>query len=127
MTKLPDGSGQFTQGMGMQVNKDDLGFGDRSWRYPALLRDGVIDALFVEDRGQRGNPFSVNHSDPSEANRCRLNDRQLVQARGADRHPLDWLPVHGALIRRGARAGSIATGDTADDHAYDRDDISQFA
>ena len=32
----------FARGMGLLVNKDDLGFGDHSWRYSMLVRDGVI-------------------------------------------------------------------------------------
>ncbi|MEM7283558.1 MAG: peroxiredoxin, partial [Pseudomonadota bacterium] len=43
---LPDGNGEFTEGMGMLVNKEDLGFGKRSWRYSMLVRDGVIDKMF---------------------------------------------------------------------------------
>ena len=45
---LPDGSAAFTRGMGMLVKKDNLGFGERSWRYSMLVRDGVIEKLFSE-------------------------------------------------------------------------------
>lgn len=45
---LPDGSGEFTEKMGMLVKKDNLGFGKRSWRYSMLVEDGVIKKLFVE-------------------------------------------------------------------------------
>ena len=38
---LPDGNGEFTEGMGMLVDKSDLGFGKRSWRYSMLVKDGV--------------------------------------------------------------------------------------
>ena len=34
---LPDGNGDFTRGMGMLVKKENLGFGDRSWRYAMLV------------------------------------------------------------------------------------------
>ena len=44
---LPDGNGEFTNGMGMLVDKDDLGFGKRSWRYSMLVRDGVIEKMFT--------------------------------------------------------------------------------
>ena len=30
---IPDGNGEFTKGMDMLVNKNNLGFGYRSWRY----------------------------------------------------------------------------------------------
>jgi len=46
---IPDGSGLFTKKMGMLVKKDNLGFGVRSWRYAAVLKNGVVEALFVED------------------------------------------------------------------------------
>lgn len=43
---LPDGSGDFTRRMGMLINKDHLGFGDRSWRYAMVVEDGEIVAWF---------------------------------------------------------------------------------
>lgn len=46
---LPDGSGEFTRKMGMLVNKDNLGFGYRSWRYSMLVEDGKIEKMFIED------------------------------------------------------------------------------
>merc|ERR1711916_73652 len=45
---IPDGSGEFTRRMGMLVRKDNLGFGLRSWRYAAVVNDGVIEAWFEE-------------------------------------------------------------------------------
>lgn len=45
---LPDGNGDFTQGMGMLVNKRNLGFGARSWRYSMYVEDGEIRKMFVE-------------------------------------------------------------------------------
>jgi thioredoxin-dependent peroxiredoxin len=64
MTKvkvLPDGNAAFTKGMGMLVKKEDLGFGDRSWRYSMFVDDGVIKKIFSE----KG--FSDNHpTDPFE-------------------------------------------------------------
>ncbi|MFW2544919.1 peroxiredoxin [Primorskyibacter sp. 2E107] len=45
---IPDGSGEFTRKMGMLVHKDNLGFGVRSWRYAAIVKDGVIEAWFEE-------------------------------------------------------------------------------
>jgi len=45
---IPDGSGVFTRRMGMLVHKDNLGFGMRSWRYAAIVNDGVIEAWFQE-------------------------------------------------------------------------------
>lgn len=45
---LPDGNGQFTRLMGMLVKKENLGFGDRSWRYSMIVDNGEITALFSE-------------------------------------------------------------------------------
>jgi len=45
---IPDGSGEFTRKMGFLVNKDNLGFGMRSWRYSMIVRDGVVEMMWVE-------------------------------------------------------------------------------
>jgi thioredoxin-dependent peroxiredoxin len=45
---IPDGSGTFTRMMGMLVNKDNLGFGMRSWRYAMLVDNCEIVALWPE-------------------------------------------------------------------------------
>lgn len=58
---LPDGSGAFTRRMGMLINKDHLGFGMRSWRYTAVVDDGLIVQMFVEpginDEGSDSDPY----------------------------------------------------------------------
>jgi len=46
---IPDGNGEFTQAMGMLVQKRNLGFAQRSWRYAAVIDDGVIEQIFMED------------------------------------------------------------------------------
>jgi peroxiredoxin len=58
---IPDGNSYFTRSMGMLVSKSNLGFGQRSWRYAAVVDNGVIEKLFVE-AGQRDNA----DSDPYE-------------------------------------------------------------
>ncbi|GAB4551308.1 MAG: peroxiredoxin [Ruegeria sp.] len=45
---IPDGSGEFTRKMGMLVDKANLGFGMRSWRYAAIINNGVVEAWFEE-------------------------------------------------------------------------------
>ncbi len=45
---LPDGNGEFTRKMGMLVRKENLGFGDRSWRYSMYVENGEIKKLFSE-------------------------------------------------------------------------------
>ena len=59
---LPDGNGEFTDGMGMLVDKADLGFGKRSWRYSMLVKDGVVEKMFIEP-DVPGDPFQVSDAD----------------------------------------------------------------
>lgn len=59
---LPDGNGAFTAGMGMLVDKEELGFGRRSWRYSMLVKDGIISKMFIEP-DQPGDPFAVSDAD----------------------------------------------------------------
>jgi len=58
---VPDGSGDFTRRMGMLIDKDHLGFGQRSWRYAMVIDDGVIKAWFEEpginDTGDDDDPY----------------------------------------------------------------------
>jgi len=46
---IPDGSGEFTRKMGMLVAKDNVGFGYRSWRYGAVINNGVVEKWFEEE------------------------------------------------------------------------------
>ena len=59
---LPDGNGEFTEAMGMLVGKEDLGFGKRSWRYSMLVKDGIVEKMFVEP-DLPGDPFEVSDAD----------------------------------------------------------------
>ncbi len=59
---VPDGNGEFTEGMGMLVDKADLGFGKRSWRYSMLVKDGVVQKMFIEPQ-EPGDPFKVSDAD----------------------------------------------------------------
>jgi glutaredoxin-like protein len=59
---LPDGNGEFTAQMGMLVDKRDLGFGARSWRYSMYVCDGVVQKMFIEP-DQPGDPFEVSDAD----------------------------------------------------------------
>ena len=63
---LPDGNGEFTRKMGMLVDKSNVGFGMRSWRYSMVVDDGVIEKMFVEpDFGDNcpTDPFEVSDAD----------------------------------------------------------------
>ncbi|MDG4868295.1 glutathione peroxidase [Guyparkeria sp. 1SP6A2] len=59
---IPDGNGDFTEGMGMLVDKDDLGFGKRSWRYSMVVKDGTIEKMFIEPE-KPGDPYEVSDAD----------------------------------------------------------------
>jgi thioredoxin-dependent peroxiredoxin len=63
---IPDGAGEFTRKMGMLVDKSNIGFGPRSWRYAAVVNDGVIEAWF-EEPGRCDNhgedPYGVSSPD----------------------------------------------------------------
>jgi len=59
---IPDGNGEFSEQMGMLVDKSDLGFGKRSWRYSMVVADGVIEKMFIEP-DQPGDPFEVSDAD----------------------------------------------------------------
>jgi peroxiredoxin len=63
---LPDGSGEFTRKMGMLVNKDNLGFGMRSWRYSMVVDNGKIEKMFIEPEFGDNcptDPFEVSDAD----------------------------------------------------------------
>ena len=62
VTLIPDGNGAFTEGMGMLVDKSDLNFGKRSWRYSMLVKDGVVVKQFIEP-DKAGDPFEVSDAD----------------------------------------------------------------
>ena len=62
ITFLPDGNAEFTEGMGMLVDKRSLGFGKRSWRYSMLVEDGVVKKMFVEPEVE-GDPYEVSDAD----------------------------------------------------------------
>jgi len=45
---IPDGNGDFTKGMDMDVTFNNRGFGMRSWRYAMIVDNGTITKMFVE-------------------------------------------------------------------------------
>lgn len=49
---VPDGAAKFSRAMGMTCHWDKKGgFGLRSWRYSAVVKDMVIEKIFVEVEG----------------------------------------------------------------------------
>ncbi|MEL6815423.1 MAG: peroxiredoxin, partial [Cyanobacteria bacterium J06598_3] len=57
---IPDVNGDFTRGMGMTINLSDKGMGQRSWRYSMLVKDGVIEKIFIEQAGFETMPVVSN-------------------------------------------------------------------
>ena len=63
---LPDGNGEFTRKMGMLVDKSNLGFGMRSWRYSMYVDNKEIKKVFKEagfDDNCPTDPFEVSDAD----------------------------------------------------------------
>jgi peroxiredoxin len=58
---IPDGSGNFTRFMGMLIGKNHLGFGNRSWRYMAVINNGVVEKFWQEpginNEGKDDDPY----------------------------------------------------------------------
>lgn len=80
---IPDGNGEFTDGMGMLVHKADLGFGKRSWRYSMPVQDGAVQKTFIEPN-KPGDPFEVSDAD---------NMLEYI-------HPTGRMPVQVAIFNR---------------------------
>ena len=59
---IPDGNGEFSEGMGLLVDKTAIGLGKRSWRYSMLVKDGLIEKMFIEPQ-EPGDPFKVSDAD----------------------------------------------------------------
>jgi len=64
---IPDGSGRFTRQIGMLVDKDNLGFGYRSWRYAAVIKNGVVEKWF-EEPGREDNHEEDPYGETSPEN-----------------------------------------------------------
>ena len=64
---IPDGACQFTRGVGMSCTwKDQRGFGERSWRYSALVVDGIVKKVFIEQpfiQDSEADPFEVSNAE----------------------------------------------------------------
>lgn len=62
ITMLPDGNGDFSRALGFLVNKRDLCFGERSWRYAMVVDDGVIEKMFIEPE-KEGDPYGESSAE----------------------------------------------------------------
>jgi peroxiredoxin len=59
---VPDGNAEFTEKMGLLIDKHELGFGPRSWRYSMVVDNGKIEKVFLEPE-EPGDPFQVSDVD----------------------------------------------------------------
>jgi len=58
---IPDGAAHFTRGMGLSCVWDDMG--ERSWRYSAVINNGIIEKIFIEQpfvQNSAHDPFDVS-------------------------------------------------------------------
>ena len=66
---LPDGAALFTRGMGMSCTwTSERGFGERSWRYSAVINDYKVEKLFIEG----GTVTQNSDPDPFEVSSARV-------------------------------------------------------
>jgi peroxiredoxin len=49
---LADGNGDFAKAVGLQLDGSGFGMGPRSQRYAMIVKDGVVEQLFVEGKGE---------------------------------------------------------------------------
>ena len=122
---LPDGNGEFTAGMGQLVDKLDLGFGKRSWRYSMLVRDGVVEKMFVEPQ-KPGDPFEVSDAATMLAYinpKARKPDQVAILTRDGcqycaqakallDEHGIDYVEIPLVHKVRNKALGAIAGAQT---------------
>lgn len=63
---LPDGNAEFTRKIGMLVDKSNLGFGMRSWRYSMFVQNKKIEKMFIESEYTDNcptDPFDISGAD----------------------------------------------------------------
>lgn len=90
---IPDGNGEFTRKMGFLVDKSNLGFGMRSWRYSMVLYDGQVENMWVEP----------GFSDNSEKDPFEVSDAPTM---------IKWLRTHPDPRKPNAKPAGLAPGST---------------
>lgn len=63
---VPDGAGEYTRKMGFLIDKSNIGFGYRSWRYSMVIDNGIVEQMFIEpgfDDNADGDPFQVSDAE----------------------------------------------------------------
>lgn len=51
VTMIADGNGEFTTALGLDMDASKYGMGKRGQRFAMVVRDGVVEKLFVEEPG----------------------------------------------------------------------------
>lgn len=59
VTLLADGNAEFTTAVGLTMDGSGFGMGTRSQRYAMVVKDGVVEHLFIEEPGA----FEVSSAD----------------------------------------------------------------
>jgi len=59
---IPDGNGEFSEKLGFLVDKSEIGFGKRTWRYSMHVVDGEIKKMFIEKEVD-GDPFDTSDAE----------------------------------------------------------------
>lgn len=49
VTVLADGNADFTKAVGLELDGSEIGLGIRSKRYAAIINDGVVEKLIIEE------------------------------------------------------------------------------
>ena len=63
---IPDGNATFTAGMGMVTTFKNRGFGQRSWRYSAVIDNKIVEKMWVEPNMTEDSdpdPFEVSNAE----------------------------------------------------------------
>ena len=91
---IPDGNCEFTEKVGMVCVKDGPGFGKRSWRYSAIINDGVVEKVFEEpgkgekDEGSvKTDPYTVSSPEHMLLYLQQTDPRHNQDMRGIDFNP----------------------------------------
>ena len=78
---IPDGACLFTRGVDMSCTwTTERGFGERSWRYSALIEDCVVKKVFIEEpfvQNSESDPYNVSDAE-TMLNYIKGDDTEVV-------------------------------------------------
>lgn len=82
---VPDGAGEFTRKMGFLIDKSNIGFGLRSWRYSMVIDNGIVEQMFIEpgfDDNVDGDPFERSDAQTMIDYLTEVHQRKLESEQG---------------------------------------------